>query len=72
LSLPLGPWVEFRRKRPVMIAMDLTFELPPQRPPGIHGQQIPPRSGPNNLNRTGKIIASGRPANHNDGFAIKP
>ncbi|MGK5636795.1 MFS transporter [Streptomyces sp. URMC 126] len=24
LALPLGPWVEFRRKRPVMIAMDLT------------------------------------------------
>ncbi|WP_030673153.1 MFS transporter [Streptomyces rimosus] len=23
LSVPLGPWVEFRRKRPVMIAMDL-------------------------------------------------
>src|ERR1700744_5995018 len=23
ISLPLGPWVEFRRKRPVMIAMDL-------------------------------------------------
>jgi MFS family permease len=23
VSLPLGPWVEFRRKRPVMIAMDL-------------------------------------------------
>jgi MFS family permease len=23
LALPLGPWVEFRRKRPVMIAMDL-------------------------------------------------
>ncbi|HEY4456315.1 MAG TPA: MFS transporter [Pseudonocardiaceae bacterium] len=24
LAIPLGPWVEFRRKRPVMIAMDLT------------------------------------------------
>ena len=24
LALPLGPWVEFRRKRPVMMAMDLT------------------------------------------------
>ncbi|MFF9016740.1 MFS transporter [Streptomyces sp. NPDC014870] len=24
LALPLGPWVEFRRKRPVMVAMDLT------------------------------------------------
>ncbi|MGP4016651.1 MFS transporter [Saccharopolyspora sp. 5N708] len=24
VALPLGPWVEFRRKRPVMIAMDLT------------------------------------------------
>lgn len=24
LALPIGPWVEFRRKRPVMIAMDLT------------------------------------------------
>ncbi|SEL92051.1 MFS transporter [Streptacidiphilus jiangxiensis] len=23
LALPLGPWVEFRRKRPVMVAMDL-------------------------------------------------
>lgn len=23
LAVPLGPWVEFRRKRPVMIAMDL-------------------------------------------------
>ncbi|MEV7510271.1 MFS transporter [Streptomyces sp. NPDC091201] len=23
-AVPLGPWVEFRRKRPVMIAMDLT------------------------------------------------
>ena len=23
-ALPLGPWVEFRRKRPVMMAMDLT------------------------------------------------
>ncbi len=22
-AIPLGPWVEFRRKRPVMIAMDL-------------------------------------------------
>ena len=22
--MPLGPWMEFRRKRPVMIAMDLT------------------------------------------------
>ena len=22
--MPLGPWVEFRRKRPVMVAMDLT------------------------------------------------
>jgi MFS family permease len=24
VALPLGPWVEFRRKRPVMLAMDLT------------------------------------------------
>jgi MFS family permease len=24
IALPLGPWVEFRRKRPVMTAMDLT------------------------------------------------
>ncbi|GHJ34542.1 MFS transporter [Streptomyces sp. TS71-3] len=24
LAVPLGPWVEFRRKRPVMIGMDLT------------------------------------------------
>jgi MFS family permease len=24
IALPLGPWVEFQRKRPVMIAMDLT------------------------------------------------
>ncbi len=24
VALPLGPWVEFRRKRPVMMAMDLT------------------------------------------------
>lgn len=24
IALPLGPWVEFRRKRPAMIAMDLT------------------------------------------------
>ncbi|MFE7316945.1 MFS transporter [Streptomyces sp. NPDC057555] len=24
LAVPLGPWVEYRRKRPVMIAMDLT------------------------------------------------
>jgi MFS family permease len=24
IALPLGPWVEFHRKRPVMIAMDLT------------------------------------------------
>ncbi|MFE2935750.1 MFS transporter [Streptomyces sp. NPDC059278] len=24
LAVPLGPWVEFRRKRPVMMAMDLT------------------------------------------------
>jgi hypothetical protein len=24
IAFPLGPWVEFRRKRPVMIAMDLT------------------------------------------------
>jgi Major Facilitator Superfamily len=24
LAVPLGPWAEFRRKRPVMIAMDLT------------------------------------------------
>jgi len=24
LAVPLGPWLEFRRKRPVMIAMDLT------------------------------------------------
>jgi MFS family permease len=24
LAIPLGPWVEFRRKRPVMVAMDLT------------------------------------------------
>jgi MFS family permease len=24
VALPLGPWVEFRRKRPVMITMDLT------------------------------------------------
>lgn len=23
IALPLGPWVEFRRKRPIMIAMDL-------------------------------------------------
>src|SRR3954463_5973299 len=23
LAVPLGPWVEYRRKRPVMIAMDL-------------------------------------------------
>ena len=23
-AVPLGPWVEFRRKRPVMMAMDLT------------------------------------------------
>ena len=24
VAVPFGPWVEFRRKRPVMIAMDLT------------------------------------------------
>ncbi|WP_326594965.1 MFS transporter [Streptomyces sp. NBC_01803] len=24
VSVPLGPWVEFRRKRPVMVAMDVT------------------------------------------------
>src|SRR3954471_16994249 len=24
VAVPLGPWVEFRRKRPVMIGMDLT------------------------------------------------
>ena len=24
LAIPLGPWIEFRRKRPVMMAMDLT------------------------------------------------
>jgi MFS family permease len=24
MAVPLGPWIEFRRKRPVMIAMDLT------------------------------------------------
>src|SRR6185437_2519500 len=24
VAVPLGPWVEFRRKRPVMMAMDLT------------------------------------------------
>jgi MFS family permease len=24
IAIPLGPWVEFRRKRPVMMAMDLT------------------------------------------------
>ncbi|MEE1799877.1 MFS transporter [Streptomyces sp. JV176] len=24
VAVPLGPWVEFRRKRPVMVAMDLT------------------------------------------------
>jgi MFS family permease len=24
VAIPLGPWVEFRRKRPVMVAMDLT------------------------------------------------
>ncbi|WKK23883.1 MFS transporter [Streptomyces olivoreticuli] len=24
VAMPLGPWVEFRRKRPVMVAMDLT------------------------------------------------
>jgi MFS family permease len=24
VALPLGPWIEFRRKRPVMIAMDVT------------------------------------------------
>ena len=24
LAVPLGPWMEFRRKRPVMVAMDLT------------------------------------------------
>jgi len=24
VAVPLGPWIEFRRKRPVMIAMDLT------------------------------------------------
>src|SRR5580704_19750297 len=24
IAVPLAPWVEFRRKRPVMIAMDLT------------------------------------------------
>jgi hypothetical protein len=24
VAIPLGPWIEFRRKRPVMIAMDLT------------------------------------------------
>src|SRR3954471_12589173 len=23
LAVPLGPWIEFRRKRPVMVAMDL-------------------------------------------------
>src|SRR5579871_2550582 len=23
LAMPLGPWVEFRRKRPVMVTMDL-------------------------------------------------
>ena len=23
IAVPLGPWVEFRRKRPVMMAMDL-------------------------------------------------
>src|SRR5579872_2768312 len=24
VAVPLGPWVEFRRKRPVMVAMDVT------------------------------------------------
>src|ERR1700761_3241762 len=24
VAVPLGPWIEFRRKRPVMVAMDLT------------------------------------------------
>ncbi|HEX8871088.1 MAG TPA: MFS transporter, partial [Lentzea sp.] len=24
VAVPLGPWIEFRRKRPVMMAMDLT------------------------------------------------
>ena len=24
VAVPLGPWVEFRRKRPVMVAMDLS------------------------------------------------
>lgn len=33
VALPLGPWVEFRRKRPVMIAMDL-LRGPADRPGG--------------------------------------
>src|ERR1700752_4299594 len=27
VAVPLGPWVEFRRKRPVMVAMDLVRVL---------------------------------------------
>ena len=33
VAVPLGPWVEFRRKRPVMVAMDLTrFAAMAERP----------------------------------------
>ena len=33
VAVPLGPWVEFRRKRPVMVAMDLTrFAARAERP----------------------------------------
>jgi hypothetical protein len=47
VAVPLGPWVEFRRKRPVMIAMDLTHSDPEGCGFGKHGPWMAPdRKGP--------------------------
>lgn len=37
VAVPLGPWVEFHRKRPVMIAMDLTRFLALMSVPAAYG-----------------------------------
>ncbi|GHE99588.1 MFS transporter [Amycolatopsis deserti] len=36
VAVPLGPWVEFRRKRPVMVAMDLTRFVALMTVPAAH------------------------------------
>jgi hypothetical protein len=53
VAVPLGPWVEFRRKRPVMVAMDLT-----RFAPGGAGHIAPGATASDYLD-TNRRVASG-------------